>query len=423
MSGGNPLLTRRLLIHGSGSGSFAAPPVGDWEISGASELLANLGVLFTACEFTVNVGGGAAEAVGYKPASDGTYNALWTRDHAYVLYHHPTLKTATERRQFVTYYLSRRTTGVESDPDGGTLPADFVPDRIGSTGTAVYKNAGASELPFMDGIHFLIMALWSDWNLTGHTQTFEDNQEAIDDCLAAIPRSVNGCVFSDTSTPSVDYGFTDTVKKTGDVAYGTALQAWAYKMLDEISEGGSSTAESDTYANLRADAESGLATLRNASGWYSGSSVNNAAKDDVWATALIVAEELVNGSDRTASAQAIADAYLDGFDNGVGWESQITELGMIRHLPAGQFWAGTSTSTNRYQNGGFWFTPLWDVVRAISVVDHSLARQLAAEALGTIQDQADAVGYVDAAWEWHNYPGLLGAEGYAASAALVNRFV
>lgn len=420
---GDVMLGRRLLIHSTGTGSFTPPAQGNWAISGAATLLANLSVLFTAAEFTVNAGGGPVEAVGYKPATDNTYQALWTRDHAYVVWHYPELLTAAERRQFVTYYLSRRTTGAEADPDGGTFPPDWIPDRISATGTATYKNAGTSNLPFMDGIHFIVLALWADWNLTGDTTTFTASQSAIDDCLAAVPRSVNGCVYSDPADPSVDYGFTDTVKKTGDVAYGTALQAWAYKMLDEISGGGSSTAESDTYANLRADAEAGLATLRQGDGWYAASSVNNAAKDDVWATALIVAEELVTGADRTASAQTIADAYLNGGPNGAGYESEITEFGMIRHLPAGQFWVNTTTTANRYQNGAFWLTPLWDVVRAISVVDHTLARQLAAEALQTIQDQANASGYVDAAWEWHNYPGLKGAEGYAPSAAIVNRFV
>lgn len=412
-------LGSRLLTAARGGAAIIAPPF-SWQVEGADDTLASLAATFVACAITVTVGGDD-KATGFRPAS--IYDALWTRDHAYILWHYPELLTATERREFVTYYLSRRTTGSESDPDGGTLPADFIADRIEADGDAIYKNAGSSELPFMDGIAFVVLALWADWNLTGDTTTFTASQAAIDDCLAAIPRSLNGCVYSDPSAPSVDYGFTDTILKTGDVAYGTALQAWAYKMLDEISGGGSSTAESDTYANLRAHAEAGLATLRQSDGWYAGSSVNNADRDDVWATALIVAEGLVGGADRIDSAQTIADAYADGAETGLGYESTISEFGLVRHLPVGQFWAGTSTAAGTYQNGGYWLTPLWDCVRAVQLVNPALAKTWATEAMQQVADEFTTQGdWTEVPYEWHNYPGGVGALGYSASAAVVHRF-
>lgn len=410
----------RLLAASHGGGAVVVPPE-SWTRSGASTLDGNLAATYSSNAISV-VTGGVTRAEGYRPAS--IYNALWTRDHAYVLWHNPTLLTATQRRQFVTYYLSRRTTGVESDPDGGTLPADFIADRIDSSGTAAYKNAGASHLPFMDGIHFLVLALWSDWNLTGDNSTFVSNQSAIDDCLAAIPRSANGCVYSDPATPSVDYGFTDGVLKTGDVAYGTCLQAWAYKMLDAMSGGGSSTAEADTYANLEAATEAGLATLRQSSGWYIGSSGNNATRDDVWATALAVAEGLVIGSNARASAQAIIDAYNDGANDGLGWVSQITQYGLVRHLPTGQTWAGTSITSGTYQNGGYWATPVWDCVRAVDLIDPTLARSWADEVIQQFNDEHTAEGaWSQVPYEWHNHGVGVGAKGYSASAAVIHRFV
>lgn len=420
---GCDVLARRLLLGTSGGGSFPAPPPEpSWQILSpdAAAIEANLAATFASNVITVN--DGTPRETGYKPAA--IYPALWTRDHAYVLWHYPELLTATQRREFVTYTLSRRTTGAEADPDGGTLPADWIADRIEADGDAVYKNAGASDLPFMDGIHFVILALWADWELTGDNSTFLANQAAIDDCLAVIPRSMNGCVYSDPGDPSVDYGFCDTVKKTGDVAYGTALQAWAYKMLHQMSGGGSSTAEGDTYANLRAATEAGLATLRQASGWYKGSSVNNAARDDVWATALAVAEELVTGADRTDSAQAIVDAYNDGSVGAFGYESTITQFGLVRHLPVGQYWAGTTTTVDTYQNGGYWLTPLWDCVRAVDLIDPALARSWAAEAMDQINDEFTAEGdWTDVPYEWHNHGVGVGALGYSASAAVVHRFV
>jgi hypothetical protein len=381
-----------------------------WQISSpsAATIESNLASMLAGNAITVTVS--TPQEVGFRPAS--AYNALWTRDNAYVLWHYPALLTATQRRQFVTYTLSRVTTGSEADPDGGTLPAGWIADRIDSAGVAAYKNTGSGKLPFMDGIAFVILVLWADWNATGDLTTYTASKSAIDACLATIPRSGNGCVYSDPAHPSVDYGFADTVLKTGDVAYGTALQAWAYKMMAEMANEDGSGA----YSTLRAAAESGLATLRQSSGWYKGSSGNNAARDDVWATALAVAEGLVSGPDRIASAQAIANAYSGG---------TISQSGLVRHLPTGQYWAGTSTTVDTYQNGGYWLTPLWDCVRAVDLVNPPLARTWAAEAMTQINTEHTAEGtWANVPYEWNNstIPSH-GADGYSASAAVVNRFV
>src|SRR3990167_6070891 len=108
----------RLLLTGGG-GAFTPPP--PWQITSpsAATIESNLAATIASNAFTVTVGGDVKEQ-GYRPAS--IYNALWTRDHAYVLWHYPELLSAAQRRQFVTYTLSRRTVGTESDPDGGTLP-------------------------------------------------------------------------------------------------------------------------------------------------------------------------------------------------------------------------------------------------------------------------------------------------------------
>lgn len=401
-----PLGRAIITLSGGGSSLTVAP----WKNPDAGPMDASLAAVYSTNTFTVYESGVAVEH-GYQPAN-GSYDALWTRDHAYTLWHYPTLQSATLRRQFINHRIATRSTGAEADPDGGTLPADFIVDRIDVDGVRYWKNAGTSDLPFMDGIHFVVLALWADWNLTGDDTTFTANQSAIDDCLAAIPRSGSGCVYSDPSTPSVDYGFTDTVLKTGDVAYGTALQAWAYKMCAEMAgEGGVGT-----YSTARADAEAGLATLRQGSGWYQGSSGNNAARDDVWATALAVAEDLVTGTDQTDSAQCIADAYS---------ADDISQFGLVRHLPVGQYWAGTSTTADTYQNGGYWLTPLWDCVRAVDKVDPTLARAWVAEALQQLEDEATTEGgdWSRVPYEWHNFGVGRGAVGYTASAAIVHRFV
>lgn len=354
---------------------------------------------------------------GTKPGT--AYPAIWTRDHAYVVWHDPAFTSSTNVRQFVTHRLTKRSTGTDFSPAGyGTTVPNFIADRIESDGTVKFQNPGASALPFMDGIAFVVLALWSDFKATGSTTTFTTNKAAIDACLAAIPRSANGCVYSNPSTPSIDYGFTDTILKTGDVAYGTALQAWAYKMCAEMN----GEVGSGQYTTLRAAAVAGLATLRKSSGWFSGSSANNAARDDVWATALIVAEGLIdNHRDLVASATVLRDAYLAG---------TITSRGWVKHLPTGQTWAGTSTTIGTYQNGGYWLTPVWDCLRAVAVIDAVTARTWAREAMIECAAQRTAQnGSFVALFEWFGAPSggnnyaSIGSAAYTPSNALVKRFI
>ncbi len=390
----------------SGGGGSFSPPQSSWTISGAAAIDANLAVVFAGAFAQIVVSSSVVEEA-FEPDYAQAYGAIWTRDHAYTIWHNPTLLTAAQRRQFISHRLAT----VSSSP------ANFVADRITTDGTVTYKNLGT--LPHMDGIAFVVLACWADWTESGSNTAFATNQAAIDACMAATPRSVNGCVYSDPAHYSVYYGFTDGIIITGDDAMGTAMHAWAYKMLDEMSGGGSSTVEADTYANLRAHAESGLATLRNATTkFYKASSVNSSTVDYVWATALAVAEELVTGTDRTDSAQAIADAYNAG---------TITQNGFVRHLYGTQGWPnGGGVTYLQSQNGGYWMTPLWDCVRAVDVVDPTLARTWAAEALTEVSNEAAAQGtWTRAPYEWRNtgQAGTGGVPGYTASAAIVHRFI
>lgn len=388
------------------SASFSPP---SWTIAGAAAMDTSLAALYSALALSIVVGGSTAEQ-GWEPAT--VYPGIWTRDEAYILWHNPGLQSATLRRQFITHRLS-------------TASSNRVCDWIGPTGTITYNTAGGNAI--WDGIAMVVLALWTDWWMTGDTSTFTTNQAAIDNALAAVPRDSNGCVYSDPATPIVDYGFTDTVLKTGDVAYGTALQAWAYKMLDQISGSGDSTNPAGTsYASLLATAQSGLATLYNSSTKFlRGSSVNNSGVDDVWASALAVAEGLIAEPTRRDIANNLATIYAAGSNDGTGaWVSDISQYGLVRHLPVGQYWSGTSTTDDTYQNGGYWATPLWDCVRAVNLVNPTLARQWALDFITQVSAEHTAEGsWTAVPYEWQNHGVGVGARGYSASAAVVRRFI
>jgi hypothetical protein len=344
---------------------------------------------------------------GYKPAYGSAYPALWTRDHGYVVFHDPDLLTMAQLNQFVTHRLAKRSTSADGY-------ANFIADRIDAYGVVTYKNPGTSERPFMDGIYFLVMVMYTVFKKYNDTSVFTANKTVIDACLDAIPRSANGCIYSDVALPSVDYGFTDTVKKTGSTAYGTALMAWSYKMLAEIN-GESGTGFYTTKFNTTI---AGLASLRKSNGYYRASSNNNYGNEDVWATALIVAENLMNSdADRAESAKTLATAYING---------EISQSGCFRHLPKGQYWFNTTTGHDSYQNGGFWLTPLWDIYRAVLLVSPFIAWRLRDNAIREVKREVDAepvVGAFSAPYEYIAWLTPSGPRGYTASAAVVKRFV
>jgi hypothetical protein len=352
--------------------------------------------------------------IGNKPGYivSALLEAVWTRDHAYVLWHLVNSFPKSQRQEFIEHRITSRTDGTEDDPDNGTLPADFVADRIEDDGTRVYKNAGTSNYPFMDGIQFVILALWADWKATDETTLLTTYETEINDCLDAIPTSSN-CVYSDPANPSVDYGFTDTVLKTGRTAYGTALMAWSYKMIAEMK----GEKSSGTYTTKRKLFESGLATLRKSNGFYMGSDNNNSDVDDYWATALIVAEELVGGKDRYISARVLAKTYLAG---------DITSRGWAKHLPTGQYWTNTTSAQDEYQNGAYWATPLYDCIRAVSLYDRKVARYWAGEAvtelLAQIADEGVGEAADSAPYEWFIGASNSTRQGYTASLAVYSRF-
>jgi hypothetical protein len=316
----------------------------------------------------------------------------------------PRLFTTAQRQQFIQRRIDTRTDGTEDDPDNGTLPADFVCDRIHEDESIVYKNAGYSNYPFMDGIAFVVDALHADWIITGDDTLFTTNETDINTCLAALPKSSNA-IYSDPANASVDYGFTDTILKTGRVTYGTALLGKVYKQMAAMNgESGSGT-----YTTLLNTTKTALEPLRRANNFYMGSETNNSGVDDVWATALIVAEDLVSGPDRVDSAQAIADNY-----------QVITDRGWIRHLPAGQYWAGTATVQDTYQNGGYWITPLWDCIRSVALVDRRLALRWAQEAADEFRSQVDDEGVEGedtAPYEWFYSTTNSNPKGYCESLA------
>ena len=360
---------------------------------------------------------GALAEVGFMATSDVHYlSDVFTRDMALAVYHQPNLLSAAWRRAWVVNRLATRSTTSDPDPDGGNLTANWVTQRITTTGTRYFKNAGATHFPDMDGIAYVLLVLWTDWLETGDNSTFLAHQTVINSCLAALPRdpaNANGCVYSDPANPSVDFGYTDSVKKTGLVTMGSALLARAYRQCADMA-GETAGGVGGTYTTAYDEIVTAMRILRDTNGFYLGSSGNNSAVHDTWATALIAAEGLCSADEQLASCQAIVDQYQAG----AGW----TQNGIIRHLLPGETWSGTSTATGHYQNGGYWYTPARECLRCAQRANPRVADTWANELIRSWQVAITAIGQNNfAPYEWYNAGVGSGAAGEIEAAAFLCR--
>lgn len=404
------------LTGGAGAQALALPDLQRRYAAATSRALSSGWNTLNQARSNVYESGTLAE-IGFMATSDVHYlSDVFTRDMALAVYHQPNLLSPAWRRAWVVNRLTTRSTTSDPDPDGGNLTANWIAQRITTTGTRYFKNAGATHFPDMDGIAYVLLVLWTDWVETGDNSTFLAQQTVINSCLAELPRdpgNAAGCVYSDPANPSVDFGYTDSVKKTGLVTYGTALLARAYRQCADMA-GETASGTVGIYTTAFNQIVAALRSLRDTNGLYLGSSGNNNTVHDMWGTALIAAEGLCSQGEQLVSCQAILEAYQAN----TGW----TQSGIVRHLLPGESWTGTSTATGHYQNGGYWYTPARECLRCVQLVNPRVADVWANELIRAWQTAITTIGQNDfAPYEWYNAGVGSGAAGEIEAAAFLCR--
>ncbi|NLG24582.1 MAG: hypothetical protein GX558_04455 [Clostridiales bacterium] len=375
---------------------------------------------------------GPSEALGraYRvrvPSGDMKYGSFWVRDAAMMA--ESGLIDNGEIWDWVELICLHGQNGPAERPlaAGLRVPAWAVADHINLDGGAVFypgtMQSGDDQgdgrygalPPHDDGYYFIDMlhrcAATAERLTTpiGGASPYERAVKA----LNSLPTDdATGLCRSDEAARAVDWGFCDTVVKTGLLLFPSLLRLRAARQMAELAllcgdEAGRARCQALAERLMR----SVEPTFAAPDGWL-WSATGRCRQPDVWGTAFAVWVGALEGRALDGALQRLARAYAEG---------AVASAGYIRHLPLDRdhsdtaAWEGMDYPINSYQNGGYWATPTGWYAYALSLVDRQLAEQLLTE----LAEHTAAHAPGGAPWEWKDAANrAFSGRFYGASAAL-----
>lgn len=202
----------------------------------------------------------------FPPQVATHYDAFWLRDYAYLLAGDPDAVSHDEQIAACRLFVSKQR-------DDGAMV-----DCVKFDGTPIYRPGMGTlgDNPVADGSQFAVDVAWRTFRNTRNLALLEEILDALIRGLHAVPRSERGLVWIEPrGWDRCPYGFTDTIRKTGEELFCSLLLVQAQRqiadLLDAVSrdeEAASWRAESERVAgNVRAvfwdeDAQLFLAATR-----------------------------------------------------------------------------------------------------------------------------------------------------------------
>lgn len=287
------------------------------------------------------------------------YEAFWLRDYAY------TLEGAADAYSDKELTDACRLFVRSMDANGAGV------DCVKFDGTPIYMPGYGTmgDNPVADGSQFTVDMAWHTWQKTKDRQLLEEIIEPLIKTMNAVPRAPDtGLVYikpgDGASWDRCPYGFTDTIRKEGNVLFCSLLYVQAGRQLAELLEALGRSGEANTW---KADSERVAASIRTVF-WDDDTGLFRAAthrcrEHDIWGSAFAV----YLGVADEAQAKQVAAYFKDHY-------GEIVQEGQIRHLPGGVYWE-KGCERDTYQNGGYWATPTGWFVYTLNLADPALADQ------------------------------------------------
>ena len=328
---------------------------------------------------------------GFEPAASGFYPCFWTRDYAYMVEGCPEAFTPAELKN-ACYTLVN---AIRSD--------GYAVECINVKNGHKYYRPGYDAAnaygvnPTADNSQFTVDIAWRTYQITKDAAVLNkvcrSNGRTIIDNLVTemkmVPRR-QGMVYIDPKLPwdRSPYGFTDSVKKTGNELYCSLLDVRAGNELADLLTVVGRTGEAATWrAAAAAETAAIQTTFWNSSYTASNPGLFNAAtvkcnQFDVWGSAFAV--QL--GVATPAQAASIANYFNKNY-------STLVLLGQIREIPAPNYWQDTICARGTDVNGGYWGVAAGHFADALMSVNPTLARQTLLDMVNFYRAQNDVPEY------------------------------
>jgi len=360
-------------------------------------------------------------AVRVPGGTQSYYPAFWVRDAAMML--GADLVPAEEVMGWI-----RVVAAVQPGPDGLRfdhglwIPPYSIPDHITLGGQAcwfpgAYADQGVGgygHLPPADDAFYFIQMVYEEFRLTHRRDLLEKRvnsgwgEQSLDDVCSRAFGSVavdgEGLVQceSDPAKNRVDWGFCDSIRKTGSCLMPSLLRWQAANRMAEMVDFAGDALEAKAYRKTADGISAGIVKTfyrdlgssdsQNHQGMlFSATGLGH--KDDIWASAFAVwLGVLPNKIERAVSRHLLA-LYKAG---GAVAEGQIREV-----PPSGEFggsWDSAQTGANTYQNGGYWATPTGWMIVALRKVDAAAADRLFGDFIAHLKSMRSE----GAPFEWIN---------------------
>lgn len=358
------------------------------------------------------------------PGGNMGYPAFWVRDAAMML--GGELVSAEEVEGWIRLVCSTLVgPGDRAIRDGVVVPAYCVPDHINFDGRATFypgnyetgeRQGGApwgKYPPLDDGFYFLQM-VHEHWRLTGSTKLLRVKVATSfgSEMVGDLCERVYGAVKSEAGSGLVvagdpdsenakDWGFCDSVFKSGKLLFPSVLKFVAARRLAEMFSACGDATKAQRYRNearligvaiaaafLRESKNGKEALLHSASG------VGD--QPDVWGSALAVHCGALDERLSAKVSRALVRAYRD---------RTAVRDGAARQVPTsdrlGGVWERSISAAGTYQNGGYWGTPMGWYISAVYKTDRAAAADMAREFVRGLGRKVLEDGAVEAV-EWFN---------------------
>ena len=304
------------------------------------------------------------------PSGDEKYVSFWVRDAAMMA--ESGLVSNDDLKRYIEIIALKGQNGASCRllGNGLTVPAYAVADHINYDGCPVFfpgtydsgQDQGdgtfGSFPPFCDNYYFVLMVdaylrQSSDYEILDTKYNSLLLLNRLEYAFAGYNLDEeSGLCCSDAEKHTVDWGFVDTIKKSGKLLMASLLRYNAACAMERMFEQRGDNAKRNYYFALAQKIRTNVLDVfyDAETGWfYSATGIGH--QHDVWATAYAVFSGITL-DERTLSA--LSNAYAGG--------KSVVD-GYVRHILTDEdfsdssAWESAVSTHNEYQNGAYWATP------------------------------------------------------------------
>jgi hypothetical protein len=334
-----------------------------------------------------------------RPGGKDDYPAFWIRDYAMAL--ETGMIGLAEQKHMLLLTASTQCDQTWITKNGSMIPYGSIADhiRIDNSlpiyfpGTYDYIEQGNKYYgmvpPYCDQFYVIHMAWYYVSNSADLALLNKDinGTKLIDRLEIAFKmppaKLSNELVYTDSSFRGVDFGFRDGIEITGDLCFSSILKYRAAKQLATLFEKQKNKIKAAKYNEIAKQIKQALPlTFADERGMLR-ASTGKSNQPDVWATALAVYFDMLEGAALINACKSLSEAYEKGT---LAYKGNIRHVLMTDDYNETTAWEGGRMEKNRYQNGAYWGTPAGWVIYAIAKANKNNAKKLVKEYIEDLKE-------------------------------------